>query len=247
MLRAKDVIDRVEILVADDTNVRWPVAELVNYCRDGVRQIIMVRPDAYPVTRSFTVTGGNTKQVVGMTAAGDGHDIGSVSYNPAVRLLRVTRNIGTAGNRPIREASRVALDTGVPTWHNPPPPGSQWSAQHYVFDNVMPHVFYLYPCPPASPAYQIEVVHSAIPEMVEAGENTSLGLQDHFINPLVDWVLYRAFSKDAEHAGNGERAAHHLNAFATALQVSSQAGAIASSPQAATPLPAGSNWRRTGP
>lgn len=246
MLQASTIISRVARLLADNTKVRWPSEELVEYCKDAVHQIILARPDAYPVTRAFTLTGGNTKQVVGMTSAADGHDIGSISHNPAIRLLRVVRNLGAAGSRPIREASRVALDSELSNWHTVPSPGSQYSALHYVFDNVAPHVFYIYPCPPSTPAYQIEIVHSAIPAMPGSLESVALGLQDHWINPLIDWVLYRCYSKDAEYAGNGERAAHHLNAFATALQISGQAGAIASSPQAATPLPAASNWRRTG-
>lgn len=246
MLRASDVILRASGLVADTTKVRWTSQELVRYCKDGVLQIIQARPDAYPVTRAFTLTGGNTKQVVGMTSASDGQDTNSGTYNPAIRLLRVVRNLGAAGNRPIREASRVALDTELDTWHNVPTPGSAYSALHYVYDNVAPHVFYIYPCPPTTPAYQIELVHSALPVMTDTSENVSLGLQDHWINPLIDWVLYRAFSKDAEYAGNAQRAQHHLNAFAQTLQLTAQAGGIASSPQSATPLPAGSNWQRSG-
>lgn len=248
MLQALPVVTRASRILADQTNVRWTTDELVSYAKDAVLQVILARPDAYPVTRAFTVVGGNTKQVVGMTAASDGLDIGAVGHNPAIRLLRVVRNLGAAGSRPIREASRVALDTEMPNWHQVPTPGSAWSAQHYTFDNVSPHVFYIYPCPPSTPAYQVEIVHSALPAMGGASLATSidLGLQDHWINPLVDWVLYRAFSKDAEYAGNGERAMHHMNAFVQAVQMTQLAGQQASAPAAATPLPAGSNWRRTG-
>jgi hypothetical protein len=248
MLQALAVTTRAGRILADQTNVRWTTDELVSYAKDAVHQIILARPDAYPVTRAFTLTGGNTKQVIGMTAAADGLDVGAVGHNPAVRLLRIVRNLGSAGLTPIRETSRVAMDTEISTWHRVPSPGSAYSAQHYTFDNISPFVFYIYPCPPSTPAYQIELVHSAVPAMGGASLATSieLGLQDHYINPLVDWVLYRAFSKDAEYAGNGERAAFHLNAFVQALQMTQLAGMQASAPAQATPLPAGSNWRRTG-
>ena len=38
-------------------------------------------------------------------------------------------------------------------------------------------------------------------------------LDDIYINPIIDFMLYRCFSKDAEYAANSNRAAGHYNAF----------------------------------
>ena len=38
-------------------------------------------------------------------------------------------------------------------------------------------------------------------------------LDDIYINPLIDFILYRAFSKDSEYAANSTNAVSHYNAF----------------------------------
>lgn len=247
MIVASDVITRASRILADTTKVRWTVTELIDYCKDAVRQIVLARPDAYSVTRYMVLKAGDSRQVCGNVAASDNVDFGSAVFNPTTRLLRVVRNGAVGGYAPIREASRVALDAELESWHVPVASTAGYKVQHYTFDNIAPYVFYVYPAPPtALSGFTIEIVHSALPDLSDSSLSLNLGLQDQYINPLVDWVLYRAFSKDAEYAGNMERAGHHLGAFATALQLTQQAGFMAATPQAATPLPAGSNWRRTG-
>ncbi len=248
MIIASEVIARASRILADTTNVRWTPAELVDYCKDAVRQIVLVRPDAYSITRWMTLRPGDTRQIVGMIAARDNIDFGQALFQPTLRLLRVVRNGATGAFFPVREASRVALDSEVPNWHVPVQNPSGFRVQHYTFDNIAPYVFYVYPCPPTNLAnHQVEIVHSALPDLSDSSMSLNLGLPHQYINPLVDWVLYRAFSKDSEYAGNQNRANHHAQAFALALQLTQTSGFTASSPQQATPLPAGANWQRTGP
>ena len=47
----------------------------------------------------------------------------------------------------------------------------------------------------------------------------SISLPDIYANALCDYILYRAFTKDAEYAGNATRAAGHYSVFANALGV----------------------------
>ncbi|HDK8696501.1 TPA: hypothetical protein PVA50_004840, partial [Aeromonas hydrophila] len=48
---------------------------------------------------------------------------------------------------------------------------------------------------------------------------------DIYINPIIDFMLYRCFSKDAEYAANSNRAAGHYNAFLQQLGEKTQADA----------------------
>lgn len=249
MIQASDVITRASTILSDKTNVRWTTQEMIDWCKDAVRQIVLVRPDAYSITRLFTLKAGDSRQIVGNVAAKDNIDFGAANFEPTTRLLRVVRNGSTGGYAPIREVSRVAMDSEVSNWHVPVPlaQAPTYRAQHYVFDNVSPYTFYIYPAPPTNAAgFQVEIVHSGLPDLSQSSPSIDLGLPYQYINPLVDWVCYRAFSKDADYAGNMERAVHHMNAFALALQVSQQSGYVAASPQMATPLPAGAGWKRTG-
>jgi hypothetical protein len=45
---------------------------------------------------------------------------------------------------------------------------------------------------------------------------------------MVDYLCYRAFSKDAEYAGNTGRAATHYAAFANALGIGNKVGMVVS-------------------
>lgn len=229
--RTDDVIPRASQILQDVANVRWTTDELEEWCRDAVRRIVLARPDAYSVTRSFALKAGSTLQSVGNVASDDNQSF--MAGGPAIRLLRVVRNIGSG--RPIREASRVTLDSEISDWHKPVPMSSWADVEHYVFDNMSPYTFYVYPCPPAGLAtHMIEIVHAALPIM--AGSN--LGLHDVYVNPILDWVLYRALSKDAEYAGNSARAAGHLEAFVQALHLTGVSEFTAASPGMASPLPA---------
>lgn len=248
MIISGEVLGRARRILADTTSVRWTVAELVDYCKDAVRQIVLVRPDAYSITRWMTLRPGDSRQIVGMTQAKDGIDFGSSQFDPTLRVLRVVRNGATGAFAPIREASRVAMDSEVIDWHIPAANPSGYRVEHYVFDNIAPHSFYVYPAPPTGlNTHTVEIIHSALPAFTGNGESVQLGLPQQYMNPLVDWVLYRAFSKDAEYAGNASRATHHAQAFAVALDITKAEGFMASSPQAATPQPASSGWSRTGP
>ena len=247
MIIASEVIARAGRILSDNTKVRWTEAELVEYCKDAVRNIVLARPDAYSITRWFVLKPGDTRQVVGNVAGKDNIDFGSAIFEPTTRLLRVTRNGSTGAFYPIREASRVALDSELPGWHVPVQSAVGYRVQHFVYDNIAPYIFYVYPCPPTTlQNHQVEIVHSGLPDLTGTGPSLNLGLPAQYMSPLLDWALYRAFSKDAEYGGNMDRANHHLAAFWTTLDGTQKSGFLASTPQAATPLPAAANWRRSG-
>ena len=96
--------------------------------------------------------------------------------------------------------------------------------QHFMYDARVPKQFLVYP--PALDTAQLEVVYTepalahalAEADLNPANNNTTvISLDDTYAAPIVDWVLYRAFSKDAEHGNNVTRAAAHYAAFTNAL------------------------------
>jgi hypothetical protein len=98
-------------------------------------------------------------------------------------------------------------------------------------------VFEVYP--PALNTAQLQLVYAVTPAPVtEPAANTdasavtgTVSLNDIFFNPLVDYVLYRAYLKDAEHPANAQRADRHYAAYRQALGLELQATA------AVTPRP----------
>ena len=86
--------------------------------------------------------------------------------------------------------------------------------KHYIFDGDDPRVFYVYPGVAGS-AY-VELVYSKNPTSI--GANTDLiQVDDIFANALINYVLYRAYLKDGEFAGNQQRAGNFYSVFSQSL------------------------------
>jgi len=212
-LTAQSIIQRAVQVLQDTTSVRWPVDELVRWLNDGQREIVLYRPDS------------NTKSATGTLAAGTRQDLttmtGVSSLNPA-KLLDITRNMAsTSAKKAVRLISREILDAQTPDWHNKT---QSVDVIHYMFDPRDPRAFYVYP--PATSAAQLEIIFSAYPTDVAAPSGTdyttvsgNISVADIFGNALLDYILYRAYTKDSEYAGNANRAIAHYTAFGNSLGI----------------------------
>ena len=189
------VLLRVNTQLNDPGFIRWPKQELLDYFNDASRAIVLVRPDAFTKNVAFSCTAG-TKQTL---------------PSDALRLTEVIRN---ANGGVIRHVPRKALDDSYPEWHVG---ATATKVTAYVYDERDPKTFYLYPGPAA--AHSIELVYSVAPatKIMTDVENVTTpsiaDLDDIYINPLIDFILYRCFGKDSEYAANGNNATTHYNAF----------------------------------
>lgn len=202
-LTAQNLIDRVNDTLQDSTNVRWPATELLRYLNDAQREIVLLRPEASVSTSTVELTSNETKQTLPTSG---------------VRLLDVTRNMGAVVGTPapgksIRLISREVLDTQINDWHSAT---GQTEVKHYMFDPRNPKVFYVYPRTHASTKVCVELVFSSSPTDV-ALVGSTITLDDIYANAMIDFMLYRAYSKDAEYAANAGYAQQHYQSFLTSL------------------------------
>lgn len=212
-LTAQSIIQRAVQVLQDTSSVRWAADELVRWLNDGQREIVMYRPDS------------NTKAATGTLVAGTRQDLttmtGISTLYPA-KLLDIVRNMAsTSTKKAVRLIAREILDAQTPGWHALP--GSV-DVLHFTFDVRDPRAFYVYP--PATAASQLEIIFSAYPTDVAAPSGLDyttvtgfLGIVDIYGNALLDYVLYRAYTKDIEYAGNANRAVAHYAAFANSMGV----------------------------
>lgn len=197
-----DLIDKAEIILQDTTNVRWTAVELIGWLNNGQNEIVLYKPDA-SVTNAAVVCIEGTKQTI-PAATG-------------IRLIDVVRNMGTNGTTPgnaVRLISREILDAQVPGWHSVT--GSA-TAQHYIFDDRDPKNFYVYPPQPSSSFGYLELVYSSSPTAAAADGN--IALDDVYQSVLLDYILYRAYQKDADYASNDARSKGYYQAFLQALGI----------------------------
>lgn len=211
-ITVQSIVDRVQIQLQDTTGIRWPEDELVMWLNDSQREIVLYKPDA-----------GAMNDVVALVQ-GTRQDIPAVGN----RLLRVVRNMGTddlsAPGRAVRIVSREILDAQYPEWHNATesakhPETTHGSViKHYCYDEQDPRHFYVFPGIAGSA--WLEIVYSHNPDPVSlssATGSTNLTIPDIFANAVVDYVMYRAYMKDAEYSANNDRAQTHFALFMSSV------------------------------
>jgi hypothetical protein len=212
-----DLIDRAEEILQDTTNVRWSQQTLLDYLNDAQREIVLFRPDANPVNASFTLTADSAKQSL---------------PSAALRLLSIYRNSNPT-SKPITNIERRVLDDQIEDWHGT----TATNVEHYVYDPLDPKIFYVYPHTTASDA-TIEIVYSSSPTDITisnfSSDTTVISLDDIYANAILDYMLYRAYQKDTEYAGDLQRSGVYMQSFQNSLGIKNQVDA-GSSPRPSTP------------
>ncbi|NCC40556.1 MAG: hypothetical protein EOM21_14095 [Gammaproteobacteria bacterium] len=191
----EDIITRAQIILQDTTGTRWPTAELLNWLNDSYKEIVQARPDLYPVTTpTFTCVAG-TRQV---------------APTGALRMIDVVRN-GGGTKRAVRLIDRRILDDQLPSWHSQ---SGSTEIQHWMFDPRTPREFLVYP--PAASGASLEIVYSAVPAPHDTATG-NIAIIDSYGNVMLDYILYRAYTKDAEYTANAARAQAHYGAMQNAI------------------------------
>lgn len=197
---ASAIITKARDLLQDGSAIRWTDPEALRWLNEAQRYIVLQRPDASPVVANITLVAGSKQS---LPAA-------------ALRLIDIIRNMGVGGSTPgnaVRVTEREILDAQVPDWHTQ---ASSVAIKHFVYDDRNPKTFYVYP--PATVNATVESVYSTSPTDI-ATTGTAITLDDIYEPVLLDYLMYRSYSKDAEYAGDSPRVAFHLNAVNAALGI----------------------------
>ena len=196
---AQPIILAAQDELQDPAGIRWPATELVKHLHDGQRAIAQKRPDTTATVVTFTPTAAGTRHTLPAAAAS---------------LIDIPRN-AVGRKRAITKVDQVLLDATVRDWQGMAPAAE---VLHFMHDLREPRVFLTFP--PASATASLELVYSAYPAATAtaggAAASTVTGnidLPDEWANALRYYVLYRAWSKDAEYGGNPQLAAANLQLF----------------------------------
>ena len=211
-ITAQSIIQRCVDALQDPTSIRWPVAELVRYLNDGQREVVLHRPDAMRKSAAVALVAG-TRQ----TIPSDG-----------LKLIDIVRNTGGT-KRAVRQVNREILDAQTPGWH-----GLTGSTEilHFMFDARDPTAFYVYP-PASSSGASVEALYASTPTDVTepadgalyTGVTGNISIPYIYGNAIQEYVLFRAYTKDSEYAGNSARAQNHYALFANSLGIELKATA----------------------
>jgi hypothetical protein len=198
---ASKIIDKASVQLLDEGNTRWDRTELLGWLNDGQRQIVLMSPHT------------NNKAEVVQLATGTRQSIPADGW----QLLDVIRYMGNTSipkpGRAIRIVSESLMDSFNPNWHNVK---QSDVPQNYIFDPQEPTVFYVYP--PNTGCGRVLLNYTAVPSDLSA-EDQPIQVNDIYQTALLDYVLYRANSKDAEYAPGLSLAAGYLSTFMSIMAV----------------------------
>jgi len=206
MIAVADIITRAGIVLNDESHVRWTVPELLAWINDAASEVVIRRPMAGAKTEALELAQGTLQTV------------------DAIELMDVIRNL--PGGRAIDRTQRYLLDSADPDWYSMTP---QNQVRHFMFDDRYRTQFYVYP--PVVAGTEVEVLVARAPEATS--ESDTLAMAREYLSSILNWVLFRALSKDDEY-GNGAVAASYYQAFEAGLGRQNQtSGAV--SPNGAQP------------
>lgn len=198
---ASAILSRVGYLLNDTANVTYTEAELLLWISDGQTAIANDRPDSVQYVQTKTLTAGSGKQTL---TAGD-------------RLIAVTRNLASGvGQRHIRgpvdketlDAFYVGgFDDGEGAEYGGQEGSSIWE---YAYNPAYPETFWVYPVPTSPIDVELELYKTPVQI---TGSGDTLTIKDKFSNSLVDYVCYRALTKDLDNPQNISKAGVHLSNY----------------------------------
>lgn len=189
------LINRAATLLQDQSNVRWSRAELLDWLNEGQVAVVGLLPEAYAATDTVVATQGQYEFQIPSTG---------------IRLIDVLNN--TAGTkRALRKVEREVLDAQNPTWRAA---SSAVEATNFMFDRRYPKTFMLYP--PLKSGSGVKIVISQTPGALSS-EASTIVLDDVFAPALANYLVYRAYLKDAEYAAGDTRAQNAYQAFLAVL------------------------------
>lgn len=222
-MKGQDIIDRVRLVLDDQAGTGWSADELISWVNDACLFVALLRPDACSVNSNMTLAAGAKQSIAGLTPVG-------------MRLLDVVYNVTTG--RAMRMADRRRIDSAAPTWYG----ATQAAPTDYTFDNRDPATFYVYPPSPAG--QQVNIVYSRVPVKISSGDVATADLSpaDIYMDPIVNYVLFRAKSKEVEHASDQGAAGAYRQLAETLLGTKGGVDKAFSPVQntpGATPTPAG--------
>jgi len=196
---ASDVLNRVSAVLNDASRARWKAPMLLEFLTDAMRQAVLLRPDANSTVAVIELRAGDTKQHIPTNA---------------VRFLSLVRNMGAGGSTPgapIIPTTREAMDSASASWHTE---GLSTSIDHYLYNPDTPSFFFVSP-PPADDVFVEMEFAQDVQDLVDLTDE--LALSSIWIEPLREYVLYRAYSINSTSTTDRARADSHLRQFYLAI------------------------------
>ena len=217
-VKVVEIISKAATLLKDVTGVRWPALELQGWLNDAYREIVNIKPDSNAKTGTYSCVAGPRQDITD-------------TFAQATELLDVIRNVAAGSDKSaVKLITRQSLDDMNRSWYALT---GAVTIERFAFDPRVNKEFLVFP--PAAVGAQLEVMYASIPaahtltqqQLENPATSEVIRLSDSYANALIDYVMYRAYSKDAEVVENVNRATLHYQAFQNGIGAKTRSDAAA--------------------
>lgn len=204
---ASEILTDAQTTLFDPDGVRWPATELVKYLDLAQLKVVEARPDQYSTVREVSLVAGFRQRL----------------DDDVYALLDIPNN-ATGQFKRITKTDMAQLDMVLPGWRKR---SGTMETVHFMHNLNEPRNFYVYP--PAVLGSKVEMLVAEYPPLLPAptgpkGSTASgnIALADKWRDALFNFVMFKAYLKDAEFGGNPTLAAAYKDLFIQATGVELQ-------------------------
>lgn len=198
MSTVDEVVQRAAEVLNDPNHDRWTYSNMVEWVNQAISAICRLRPSAHIEKVDIPLIEGAIQAL-------------DPSYSGFVRGLYTKVGGSTPGKTPIKgELGAITLIDA--NWMSA---ASNDEIDEVMYDPETPHTFFVYPPQPAATTNTLYAEVGTIPPLSIPAD--TIPIPSMFDTAIVDYVLWRAYSMDAEHASQDGRAAVHYNTFKAAV------------------------------
>ncbi len=178
---------------------RWKRSELAHYAQDAVNMIFMLIPNKFTTCKTIPLTKGRVQKLP----------------DSCVKLTKV---IGVDGGNS-RASSSIAstaeerLGELFPSGCSESLTPNEYEVKEYSIEETSDNIFYVNP-PSPEDGIEINVICACPPDTSDKDYQGESWMH----NPIIEWVLYRAYSSEDESAQQANMAKFHLDHFYTILK-----------------------------
>lgn len=219
--QAREVMTRAQYILQDAGAVRWTAPELRLWLNDALREIAIRKPNATAESVELSLQRGTYQRIP----------------DEFQSLISINRNLVTlddsperrGGGRIVTPTMREVMDAQIPGWQDNAKLPYARQVMHYIEEIIDRRSFYVVPGNDGTGIVEATVSRIPAEVPVPAGNvldaesyDTVVEIGDIYRSALVDYSLYRAFSKDMNIQGGAQRAQMHYQQFADALGIKVQ-------------------------
>lgn len=177
---------------------RWSENELIHYAQDAVNMIYLLYPKKFTEVVTVTLQKGKIQQLPD-------------KCSKITKVLGVDQN-GRASSS-IASAVNGRLGELFPSGCLESSDPNSYEIESYDLEDTSDKVFYVYPPVPAD-GIEANIICIVAPDVNDLRYEPAVWMH----NPIIEWVLYRAYSSEDESAQSANQSEYHLKHFYSILE-----------------------------